>query len=116
MPSSIVETEPAKPAALSREVCSYTAPGRVDPHLIAAMLARADSVDAVYASDSKGRTQVWTVLRDYCDAALDAVFELELVLHDCFGQRLASVEFHVLPYDTLHNLEIGDKVFQRVRH
>ena len=114
--SHVGETASARPAALTREEHSYTAAWRVDPHLIAAMLARADSVDAVYVSDSQGRTHVWTVLRDYCDAGLDAVFERELELHDCFGRRLASVEFHVSAQDTLHNLDIGDRIFQRVRH
>ena len=116
VPSKVAETELAKSAALTREEHGYTATWQVDRHLIAAMLARADSVDAVYMSDSQGRTHVWTVLRDYCDAALDAVFDRELVLHDCLGQRLASVEFHVLAHDTLRNLEIGDRIFQRVRH
>ncbi len=116
MPSNIVENESAKSGALTREERGYTTAGHVDPHLIAAMLARVDSVDAVYVSDSQGGTHVWTVLHDYCDAALDAVFERELALHDCFGQRLASVEFHVLAHDTAHALEVGDRIFQRVRH
>ena len=116
VPSSVGETGSAKSTSLTREEHSYTGAWQVDPHLIAAMLARADSVDAVYVSDSQGRTHVWTVLNDYCDAALDAVFERELELHDCLGQRLASVEFHVLAQDTLHHLEIGDRIFQRVRH
>ncbi len=89
---------------------------RVDLYLIAETLAQADSVAAVYVSDSEGTTHVWTVLHHYCDAALDAVFERELALHDRFGRSLASVEFHVLGQDILHHFNFGTRIFQRVRH
>ncbi len=111
--SSIRETDTDSPTC---EEWSSTAGGQIDPQLIAALLARTDSVHAVYVSNSQGRMHVWTVVHDYSDVALEGVFERELELHDCFGERLASVEFHVLAQDTLQHLEIGDRIFKRVRH
>ena len=90
------------------------AAGVVDPELLATVLARGDDVDAVYLSDAPGETHVWTVLKTWNDAALDAVFERELELYDCFGKRLASVEFHVLTRESADNVRMGRRVFQRV--
>lgn len=113
--SDIARSEPISTAVLTRAECSYSAARDVDPHLIAAVLARVDGVDAVYVSKSPGVTHVWTVLLDYGDAVLDAVFARELELHDYFGHWLAPVEFHVLEYEAAHALDIGDRVFERVR-
>ena len=64
--------------------------------VIAALLSRVACVNAVYVGSSAGQTHIWTLVADDSEAALDAVFERELELYDCFGELLASVEFHVV--------------------
>ena len=113
--SEVAETNRTKWAAFADAESRYTTAWDVDPYLIAAILARVGGVNAVYVRSSPGTTHVWTVLDDDGGAVLDAVFEQELVLHNLLGQRLASVEFHVLSHDATHALDMGDRIFQRVR-
>ena len=82
---------------------------------IAAKLARVPAVVAVHADDSPGMTRIWTVLVEDDDAALDAVFQRELELHDDYGERLASVEFHVVSQEVARSLALGDRIYERAR-
>ena len=94
----------------------YTAGfGGIDPHLIAHFLAKADGVDSIYASESDGQTHIWAVLREYCDAALDAVLDQELALRDSLQRPLVSVEFHVLDRESASALRLGNRIFERDR-
>ena len=82
---------------------------------IAAKLARVPAVVAVHADDSPGMTRIWTVLVEDDDATLDAVFQRELELHDAYGERLASVEFHVVSQEVARSLALGDPIYERAR-
>lgn len=114
--SDVVDVDPAIISeALTRNLLDCTAAGVLDLEVLAAVLARVDNVEAIYVRDSGGETHVWTVIGARSDAALDAVFERELELYDYFGQRLASVEFHVLSRESAVELQMGRRVFERVR-
>lgn len=110
--SETVDTESAPEADVVREL-NYTVGWDIDSGAIAALLSRVECVDAIYVSDSVGQTHVWTLVRDDNEAALDAIFERELELHDCFGRRLASVEFHVVSREAEDALGAAEKVFER---
>ncbi len=88
---------------------------RIAAAKIAAKLARVPAVVAVHASDSRGTTRIWTVLVEDDDATLDAVFQGELELHDDYGERLASVEFHVVSQEAARSLALGDAIYERAR-
>ena len=83
--------------------------------MVAAELARVPAVVAVHASDSQGMTRIWTVLVEDDDATLDAVFQRELELRDDYGERLASVEFHVVLQEAARSLALGEAVYERAR-
>ena len=89
--------------------------GRLAAERIAAELARVPAVVAVHGSDSQGMTRIWTVLVEDDDAALDAVFQRELDLHDDYGERLESVEFHVVSQEVARSLALGDPIYERAR-
>ena len=114
IPSETVLTDLTGPKVLTKEVHGYTASLGVDFDLIAGILAQVENVDAIYVSNSEGQTHVWTILRDYSDAGLNAVFEQELKLHDYFGQRLESVEFHVMDREAEDGLKTEERIFKRV--
>ena len=86
---------------------------RIAAERIADRLARVPAVVAVHASDSQGKIRIWTVLVDDDDATLDAVFQRELELHDDYGERLASVEFHVVSQEAARSLALGDAIYER---
>lgn len=88
---------------------------RIVAERIAARLARVPAVVAVHASDSQGMTRIWTVLVEDDDATLDAVFQRELELHDDYGERLASIEFHVVSQEAARSLALGNPIFERAR-
>ena len=88
---------------------------RIAAAKIAAELAQVPAVVAVHANDSPGMTRIWTVLVEDDDAALDAVFQRELELHDDCGERLASVEFHVVSQEAARSLALGDPIYERAR-
>ena len=88
---------------------------RIAAQRIAAELARVPAVVAVHASDSQGMTRIWTVLVEDDDATLDAVFQRELELHDDYGERLASIEFHVVSQEAARSLALGDPIYERAR-
>ena len=94
---------------------NYTLGWDIDSDVIAALLSRVAYVDAIYVSNSAGQTHIWTLVADDSEAALDAVFERELELHDYFGELLASVEFHVVSREAEGALGAAEKVFGRVR-
>ena len=85
--------------------------GGIDLHVIAFFLAKADGVDSIYASESDGQTHIWTVLREYCDAQVDAALDQELALRDAVKRPLASVEFHVVGRESARALRLGDRIF-----
>ncbi len=113
------DTVEIDPAVLSEAVTwgtlEYTALGDLNPEVLAAVLARAGYVDAIYVDDSAGETHIWTILSVYNDVALDAVFDRELELYGYFGKQLAAIEFHVLPPQSVADLGMGRRIFRRVR-
>ena len=115
IPSETVVTDATGSKVLTEEVHGYTASLGVDCDLIAGILAQVENVAAIYVSNSEGQTHVWTILCDYSDAGLNAVFEQELKLHDYFGQRLESVEFHVMEREAEDGLKTEERIFKRVR-
>lgn len=86
----------------------------VDPHLIAAVLARIDAVHAIHVTGAEHQEMhVWVVVSDLSDETLNAVFDGELDLHELLGQRLATVEFHVT--DSAGGLREADRIYERDR-
>ena len=103
-------------SAVFTDTPRYTAGfGGVDLNVIAFFLAKAAVVDSIYASESDGQTHVWTVLREYSEAGMDAVLDQELALRDSLNRPLASVEFHVVGRDSAKELRLGDRIFERNR-
>ena len=86
----------------------------VDPHLIAAVLARVDSVQAIHVTGAdRKEMHIWVVVSDLSNETLSNVFDKELDLHEHLGQRLAAVEFHVT--DSADGLRAADRIFERDR-
>ena len=86
----------------------------IDPHLVAAVLARVDAVHAIHATGAdRKELHIWVVVSDLGDETLHAVFDKELDLHELLGRRLAAVEFHVT--DSADGLRTADRIFERDR-
>ena len=115
----IVEVRDAKKndstARMTIAEAQLTQTSDVDPHLIAAILARIDAVHAIHVTGAEHREMhVWIVVSDLSDATLNAVFDGELTLHELLGpQRLAAVEFHVR--ETGRGLRTADRIYERDR-
>ncbi len=85
--------------------------GHLDARVLAAILARAAGVRAVYVSGHAPELDIWTVVPALYDETLDAVYERELELHGLFGELLATVDFHVTASE--QHLRPADRVFER---
>ena len=95
------ETSPTLPShdLLVIPILSETLLWDLDLDLVAAVLSRVPEVDAIYVHHAAGETHVWTIVRDFADGTLNAVFDRELELYDCLGNRLSAVEFHALTHE-----------------
>ena len=112
------ETYPTLPShgLLVSPILSETLLWDLDLDLVATVLSRVPEVDAIYMHHAAGETHVWTVVRDFVDDTLNAVFDRELELYDCLGNRLSAVEFHVLTHEAAD--QFGTKwleIFRRER-
>ena len=112
-PTATAETNPTLPLhdLLAITLLSETLLWDLDLDLVAdvlsrvpAVLSRVPEVDAIYVHHAAGETHVWTIVRDFSDGTLNAVFDRELELYDCLGNRLSAVEFHVLTHEDADHL------------
>ena len=101
--TATVETNPTPPShdPIVNLLLSETVLWDLNLDLVAAVLSRVPEVDAIYVHDAAGETHVWTIVRDFTDGTLDAVFDRELELYDCLGKRLSAIEFHVLTHEAV---------------
>ena len=99
--TATVETSPTLPShdLLVSPILSETLLWDLDLDLVAAVLSRVPEVDAIYVHHAACETHVWTIVRDFADDTLNAVFDRELELYDCFENQLSAVEFHVLTHE-----------------